>query len=58
VALIGVRISLPTCALPMIFVGALAKLLAGRRIAAAGADGRHARRPSGRDPRLRRAEVD
>jgi phosphate:Na+ symporter len=36
VALIGVRVSLSTYALPMIFVGALAKLLAGGRIAAAG----------------------
>lgn len=36
VALIGVRISLSTYALPMIFLGALAKLLAGGRIAAAG----------------------
>ena len=37
VALIGVRVSLSTYALPMIFVGALTKLLAGGRIAAAGA---------------------
>jgi phosphate:Na+ symporter len=37
VALIGVRVSLSTYALPMIFVGALARLLAGGRIAAAGA---------------------
>ncbi len=37
VALIGVRVSLAAYALPMIFVGALAKLLAGGRIAAAGA---------------------
>ena len=37
VALIGVRVSLAAFALPMIFVGALAKLLAGGRIAAAGA---------------------
>ncbi|EIM25408.1 Na/Pi cotransporter family protein [Microvirga lotononidis] len=36
VALIGVRVSLSAYALPMIFVGALAKLLGGRRIAAAG----------------------
>src|SRR5262245_44191628 len=36
VALIGVRVSLSTYALPMIFVGALAKLLAGGRIAASG----------------------
>src|SRR6202000_3195384 len=36
VALIGVRVSLAAYALPMIFVGALAKLLAGGRIAAAG----------------------
>jgi phosphate:Na+ symporter len=37
VALIGVRVSLSTYALPMIFIGALTKLLAGGRIAAAGA---------------------
>src|SRR5215470_2822382 len=37
VALIGVRVSLAAYALPMIFVGALTKLLAGGRIAAAGA---------------------
>ena len=37
VALIGVRVSLSTYALPMIFFGALTKLLAGGRIAAAGA---------------------
>ena len=37
VALIGVRVSLAAYALPMLFVGALAKLLAGGRIAAAGA---------------------
>ena len=37
VALIGVRVSLSTYALPMIFVGALTKVLAGGRIAAAGA---------------------
>ena len=37
VALIGVRVSLSTYALPMIFMGALTKLLAGGRIAAAGA---------------------
>ena len=37
VALIGVRVSLAAFALPMIFVGALAKLLAGGRISAAGA---------------------
>src|SRR5262245_11809336 len=36
VALIGVRVSFSTYALPMIFVGALAKLLAVGRIAAAG----------------------
>src|SRR5262245_37897203 len=36
VALIGVRVSLTTYALPMIFVGSLAKLLAGGRIAAVG----------------------
>lgn len=36
VALIGVRVSLSTYALPMIFVGALMKLLAGGRAAAAG----------------------
>lgn len=36
VALIGVSVSLSSYALPMIFLGALAKLLAGRRIAAAG----------------------
>jgi phosphate:Na+ symporter len=36
IALIGVRVSLSTYALPMIFVGALAKLLASGRIAAAG----------------------
>src|SRR5262245_57056256 len=36
VALIGVRVSLSAYALPMIFIGALAKLLAGGRIAAAG----------------------
>lgn len=36
VALIGVRVSLSSYALPMIFVGALTKLLAGGRIAAAG----------------------
>lgn len=37
VALIGVRVSLSTYALPLIFIGALTKLLAGGRIAAAGA---------------------
>jgi phosphate:Na+ symporter len=37
VALIGVRVSLSTYALPLIFIGALVKLLAGGRIAAAGA---------------------
>ena len=37
VALIGVRVSLSTYALPLIFVGALTKVLAGGRIAAAGA---------------------
>lgn len=36
IALIGVRVSLATYALPMIFAGALAKLLASGRIAAAG----------------------
>jgi phosphate:Na+ symporter len=36
VALIGVSVSLSTYALPMIFIGALAKLLAEGRIAAAG----------------------
>ncbi|MBB3542592.1 MULTISPECIES: Na/Pi symporter [unclassified Rhizobium] len=36
VALIGVRVSLSTYALPIIFFGALAKLLGGRRIAAIG----------------------
>lgn len=36
VALIGVRVSLSTYALPMIFVGALMKLLGGGRAAAAG----------------------
>lgn len=36
IALIGARVSLATYALPMIFVGALAKLLGGRRIAAWG----------------------
>lgn len=36
VALIGVRVSLSTYALPMIFIGALAKLLAAGRTAAAG----------------------
>jgi phosphate:Na+ symporter len=36
VALIGVRVSLSTYALPMIFIGALTKLLAGGRITAAG----------------------
>jgi phosphate:Na+ symporter len=37
VALVGVRVSLSAYALPMIFVGALVKLLGGGRIAAAGA---------------------
>ena len=37
VALIGVRVSLSSYALPLIFVGALTKLLASGRIAAAGA---------------------
>ena len=37
VALVGVRVSLSSYALPMIFVGALVKLLGGGRIAAAGA---------------------
>jgi phosphate:Na+ symporter len=36
VALIGVRVSLSSYALPLIFVGALTKLLGGGRIAAAG----------------------
>jgi phosphate:Na+ symporter len=36
VALIGVRVSLSAYALPMIFIGALAKLLAGGRVAASG----------------------
>ncbi|MEQ1953030.1 Na/Pi symporter [Mesorhizobium sp. CN2-181] len=36
IALIGVRVSLSAYALPMIFVGALAKLLGGGRVAAAG----------------------
>jgi len=36
VALIGVRVSLSAYALPMIFIGALARLLASGRIAAAG----------------------
>src|SRR6478736_8771654 len=36
VALIGVRVSLSAYALPMIFIGALAKLLSGGRIAAGG----------------------
>jgi phosphate:Na+ symporter len=37
VALIGVRVSLSTYALPLIFIGALTKLLTSGRIAAAGA---------------------
>lgn len=37
VALIGVRVSLSTYALPLIFIGALTKLLASGRIAASGA---------------------
>jgi len=37
IALIGVRVSLSSYALPMIFVGALLKLLGGGRIAGAGA---------------------
>src|SRR5215831_20304332 len=37
VALIGVRVSLTAAALPMVFVGALIKLLAGGRVAGAGA---------------------
>jgi len=37
VALIGVRVSLSTYALPMIFIGALAKLMGKGRLAAAGA---------------------
>ncbi|ACK51859.1 Na+/Picotransporter [Methylocella silvestris BL2] len=37
VALIGLRVSLSSYALPMIFIGALTKLLGGGRIAAAGA---------------------
>src|SRR5215475_5314869 len=36
VALIGLRVSLSAYALPMIFIGALVKLLAGGRIAAVG----------------------
>ena len=36
-ALIGVRVSLSSYALPMIFVGALVKLLGRGRISAAGA---------------------
>lgn len=36
VALIGVRVSLSSYALPLIFIGALAKLLASGRVAAAG----------------------
>src|SRR5215469_3939089 len=36
IALIGVRVSLSAYALPIIFIGALAKLLAGGRIAASG----------------------
>jgi phosphate:Na+ symporter len=37
VALIGVRVSLTTAALPMIFIGALIKLLASGRVSGAGA---------------------
>src|SRR6478752_7512886 len=37
VALIGVRVSLSSYALPLIFIGALAKLIGGRRVAASGA---------------------
>jgi phosphate:Na+ symporter len=37
VALVGVRVSLSTYALPLIFIGALTKVLASGRIAAAGA---------------------
>src|SRR5271166_1976100 len=37
VALVGVRVSLSSYALPMIFVGALTKLLGGGRVSAAGA---------------------
>src|SRR6201981_3636974 len=37
VALIGVRVSLTAAALPMIFVGALVKLLGSGRVAGAGA---------------------
>src|SRR5215510_1657394 len=37
IALIGVRVSLTTAALPMIFVGALIKLLGRGRVAGAGA---------------------
>jgi phosphate:Na+ symporter len=37
VALVGVRVSLTTAALPMIFVGALIKLLASGRVSGAGA---------------------
>ena len=36
IALVGVRVSLSTYALPLIFIGALAKLLASGRVAAAG----------------------
>src|SRR5215472_6220468 len=37
IALIGVRVSLTSAALPMIFVGAMAKLLGRGRVSAAGA---------------------
>jgi Na/Pi-cotransporter len=37
VALVGVRVSLTTAALPMIFIGALVKLLASGRVSGAGA---------------------
>jgi phosphate:Na+ symporter len=37
IALIGVRVSLSTYAMPMVFIGALAKLLGGGRVAAGGA---------------------
>ena len=43
IALIGVRVSLSSYALPLIFIGALTKLLAGGRIAAAGAVDRRLR---------------
>src|SRR5262249_10751586 len=37
IALIGLRVSLTAAALPMIFIGALIKLLGGGRVSAAGA---------------------